>query len=154
MLQSTEKIWITTLADIYQILMMASSNGTFPALLALCEGNSPVIGEFPSQRPVTRSFDVFFNPRLYDDDDDDGDDDDDDDGGMNTTAGSSTEHSSTDCIVAIHVMCVKLIVCCQNSQIYIVGYQYTRLCLSVHIYVSVCLLSNRAFYSSPLYKSS
>ena len=30
------------------------------ALLALCEGNSPVTGEFPTQRPVTRSFDVFF----------------------------------------------------------------------------------------------
>ena len=30
---------------------------TFSALLALCEGNSPVTGEFPSQRPVTRSFD-------------------------------------------------------------------------------------------------
>ena len=25
----------------------------------LCEGNSPVTGGFPSQRPVTRSFDVF-----------------------------------------------------------------------------------------------
>ena len=34
---------------------------TFPALLALCAGNSPVPGEFPSQRPVTQSFDVFFD---------------------------------------------------------------------------------------------
>ena len=33
---------------------------TFSALLALCVGNSPVTGEFPSQRPVTQSFDVFF----------------------------------------------------------------------------------------------
>ena len=32
----------------------------FP-LLALCAGNSPVNGEFPSQRPVTWSFDVFFD---------------------------------------------------------------------------------------------
>ena len=31
---------------------------TFSALLALCAGNSPVTGEFPSQRPVTQSFDV------------------------------------------------------------------------------------------------
>ena len=31
---------------------------TFSALLALCAGNSPVIGEFPAQRSVTRSFDV------------------------------------------------------------------------------------------------
>ena len=33
-------------------------------LLSLCAGNSPVTGEFPSQRPVTRSFDVFFDLRL------------------------------------------------------------------------------------------
>ena len=31
----------------------------FSALLAICAGNSPVIGEFPVQRPVARSFDVF-----------------------------------------------------------------------------------------------
>ena len=41
---------------------------TFSALLALCAGNSPVSGVFPSQRPVTRNFDVFFelcpNKRL------------------------------------------------------------------------------------------
>ena len=37
---------------------------TVSALLALCAGNSPVTGEFPSQRPVTRSFDVFFDLRL------------------------------------------------------------------------------------------
>ena len=37
--------------------------GTFTALLALCAGNSPVPGEFPVQRPVTRSFDVFFHLR-------------------------------------------------------------------------------------------
>ena len=33
---------------------------TFSALGAICAGNSPVSGEFPAQRPVTRSFDVFF----------------------------------------------------------------------------------------------
>ena len=33
---------------------------TLSALLAICAGNSPVTGEFPAQRPVTRSFDVFF----------------------------------------------------------------------------------------------
>ena len=36
----------------------------FSMLLAICAGNSPVPGEFPSQRPVTRSFDVFFELRL------------------------------------------------------------------------------------------
>ena len=38
--------------------------GTFSALLAPCAGNSPVTGEFPAQRPVTRRFDVFFDLRL------------------------------------------------------------------------------------------
>ena len=33
----------------------------FSALLAICAGNSPFYGEFPAQRPVTRSFDVFFD---------------------------------------------------------------------------------------------
>ena len=37
---------------------------TFSALLALWTGNSPVLGEFPTQMPVTRSFDVFFDLRL------------------------------------------------------------------------------------------
>ena len=36
---------------------------TFPALLVLCARNSAVPGDFPSQRPVTRSFDIFFD--LY-----------------------------------------------------------------------------------------
>ena len=37
---------------------------TFSALLAICVGNSPFPGEFTIQRPVTRSFDVFFDLRL------------------------------------------------------------------------------------------
>ena len=37
---------------------------TFSALLAICAGNSPVPGEFPTQMPVTRSFAVFFDLRL------------------------------------------------------------------------------------------
>ena len=36
----------------------------FSELLAICAGNSPVPGEFPAQRPVTRSFDLFFDLRL------------------------------------------------------------------------------------------
>ena len=46
--------------------MMTSSNGNIKAsrLLAFCVGNSPVTGEFPVQRPVTRSFDVSFDLRL------------------------------------------------------------------------------------------
>ena len=41
---------------------------TFSALLAIWAGNSPVPGEFLTQKPVTRSFDVYFylcpNKRL------------------------------------------------------------------------------------------
>ena len=37
---------------------------TFSTLLALCAGNPPIPGEFPAQRPVTRSSDVFFDLRL------------------------------------------------------------------------------------------
>ena len=37
---------------------------TFSALLAICAGESTGPGEFPTQRPVTQSFDVFFDLRL------------------------------------------------------------------------------------------
>ena len=37
---------------------------TFSSLLALCEGNPLVTGGFPSQRPVTQSFAVFFDAHL------------------------------------------------------------------------------------------
>ena len=37
---------------------------TLSALLAICAGNSPVPGEFPAQRPDTRSSDVLFDLRL------------------------------------------------------------------------------------------
>ena len=36
----------------------------FSALLAFCAGNSPVTGEFPTQRPVMLSFDFFFDLHL------------------------------------------------------------------------------------------
>ena len=37
---------------------------TFSALLAICAGNSQVTGEFPAQRPVTRSFGIIFDLHL------------------------------------------------------------------------------------------
>ena len=37
---------------------------TSSALLAFCVGISPVTSEFPAQKPVTRSFDVFFDLHL------------------------------------------------------------------------------------------
>ena len=44
--------------------MMMSSNGNiFRVTGHLCE-NLPVNGVFPAQRPVTRSFDVFFDLRM------------------------------------------------------------------------------------------
>ena len=36
----------------------------FSALLPLCAGNSSITGEFPAQRSVTRSSNVFFDLRL------------------------------------------------------------------------------------------
>ena len=38
---------------------------TFSALLAFSSWNSSVTGEFPAQRPVTRSFDVLFDLRPH-----------------------------------------------------------------------------------------
>ena len=35
----------------------------FSASLAICAGNSPVTSEFPAQRPVTQSFNVFYDLR-------------------------------------------------------------------------------------------
>ena len=46
-------------------IMMTSSNGNIFRVTGPWCGNSPVPGEFPAQRPVTRSFDVFFDLRLH-----------------------------------------------------------------------------------------
>ena len=48
---------------LFVIWMMTHQMET-SALLAMCAANSPVPGEFPTQRPVTRTFDVFFDLRL------------------------------------------------------------------------------------------
>ena len=44
-------------------MMTSSKWNIFRVTGPLC-GKSPVTGEFPAQRPVTRSFDIFFDPRL------------------------------------------------------------------------------------------
>ena len=36
----------------------------FSSLLVICAGNAPVTVELPAQKPVTRSFDVFFDLHL------------------------------------------------------------------------------------------
>ena len=43
--------------------MMTSSDGNI-FRHTICSGNTTVTGEFPAQRPVTRSFEVFFEQRL------------------------------------------------------------------------------------------
>ena len=48
---------------IYKKMMTSSNGNIFRVTGPLC-GNSPVTGEFPSRRPMTRSFDVFSDPRL------------------------------------------------------------------------------------------
>ena len=48
----------------YTCYMMTSWNGNIFRVTGHLAGNSPVSGEFPAQRPVTRSFDIFFDLRL------------------------------------------------------------------------------------------
>ena len=45
-------------------IMMTTSNGNIFRVTGPCAGNSPFSCEFPAQKPVTRSFDVFFDLRL------------------------------------------------------------------------------------------
>ena len=47
-----------------QLSMITSSNDNIFRVNGHLCGNSPVSGEFPAQRPVTRSFDIFFDQRL------------------------------------------------------------------------------------------
>ena len=54
------RTWIT---DIAQGSWWRHQMETFSALPAFCTGNSPANGEFRAQRPVTRSFGVFFDLR-------------------------------------------------------------------------------------------
>ena len=57
-------LWNTLWTLLYYCIMMTLWNGNiFRFTGPLCAGNSPVPGEFPSQRPVTRSFDIFFDER-------------------------------------------------------------------------------------------
>ena len=44
--------------------MMTSSNESIFRVTGHLCGNSPITSEFPPQRPVTRSFDIFFDLRL------------------------------------------------------------------------------------------
>ena len=52
--------WVQVMAWCCQAMMTSSNGNIFRVTGHLC-GNSPVPGEFPSQRPVTQRFDVFFH---------------------------------------------------------------------------------------------
>ena len=56
--------WVTVSSVGTSISWWRHQMKTFSALLAIYEGNSPMTGEFPPQRPVMRSFDAFFDLRL------------------------------------------------------------------------------------------
>ena len=57
-------LWTSFLVAICYTSWWRHRMETFSALLAICIRNSLVTGEFPTQRPVTWSFDVFFGVRL------------------------------------------------------------------------------------------
>ena len=52
------------LLNIYCLSWWHHQMEIFSALLANCAGNSPVTDEFPTQRPMTQNFDVFFDLDL------------------------------------------------------------------------------------------
>ena len=58
---STSKIYIYIYIYIYHDCVIKK---IVSALLDLCAGNSPIPGEFSSQRSLTRSFDIFVDLRL------------------------------------------------------------------------------------------
>ena len=62
--QPTGNHWLAASCRLTQRSWWRHQMETFSALLAICAGKSPVPGEFPTQRPVTRSFNVFFDLRV------------------------------------------------------------------------------------------
>ena len=63
-LQVLQAVPLFTTIPVFHSTWWRHQMETFSALLALCAVNSPVTGEFASQRSVTRSFDVFSDPLL------------------------------------------------------------------------------------------
>ena len=57
-------LWTRAVPADDMIIMMTSSNGNIFRVTGHCAGNSPVTGEFPVQRPVTRGVDALFDLRL------------------------------------------------------------------------------------------
>ena len=61
---SQEKQFKRIILKKYPMTWWRNQLETFYALLALCKGNPPVTGGFPSKRPVTVGFDDFCDLRL------------------------------------------------------------------------------------------
>ena len=57
-------LWFVHTITLIDVSWWRHQMETFSALLAICAGNSPVSGQFPAQRPVTRSFDIFLDLSL------------------------------------------------------------------------------------------
>ena len=55
---------ISLYRNFYNVFMMTSSNGSIIRVTGHLCGEFTGSGEFPAQRPVTRSFDIFFDLRL------------------------------------------------------------------------------------------
>ena len=51
------------LSYVHEWIIMTSSNGNIFRVTGLCAVHTTVTGEFPSQKPVTQIFDVFFDLR-------------------------------------------------------------------------------------------
>ena len=64
MLVRLDKWLLVYINDKEHVVWWGHQMETFSTLLALCAENSPVNSEFPSQRPVMWSFDVFFDLPL------------------------------------------------------------------------------------------
>ena len=62
--KTTDDLYLIFKGELWNISWWRHQMKLFSALPAPCEGNPPVTGEFPSQKPVTRSFPVFFDQRL------------------------------------------------------------------------------------------
>ena len=58
-----ENLWVLDIISLTSVSWWRHKMETFSTLLAICVGNSPVPGEFSTQRPVMRSFDVYFDLR-------------------------------------------------------------------------------------------
>ena len=104
---------------------------TFSSFLAICERNSPVTCEFPAERSVPRSFDVFFDLRLNED------------WVNNREAGYLRRHRAH-----YDVTVMKVMLTCANTGLNVVMTSHVNVPLHGHMCFLQFLASN-CFISSP-----